>query len=266
MLDDLARNVAGQRSAAGKHVSNRVNQSFGRPGFDEITARAGVQGFENPFAVLIYGHHDDLQGRHHFLEFSDALDAGHPGQFDIHQHHIRFFRGDGLEGFFGRAARDDALDVLEVLEYLQKLFAQPAVILDHGDSFFHRRRDFTIRAGLPFPLELAAGRRKRSSTVVPEPKRLSMSQVPPRSASRRFILISPWPARSPLGAKPHPSSWMHTSSSLSSYAMVSVSSEAPACLITLCTASFTAIVILWRVWLETSMLRGRSRPCSRQGK
>jgi hypothetical protein len=103
-LDNLACNLAGHRRAALVQFVNGFQEFVWRRFLDDVTAGTGGKGLENAVMVLEHGQHHDLKIWQISFKATDAFDAGHAGQLNVHQDHIRGATGNGSQGFFGGTA------------------------------------------------------------------------------------------------------------------------------------------------------------------
>ena len=65
------------------------------------------------------------------------MDAGNPGQLDVHEDDIRFLTRNSLHCLFARAVGADTFDIGKILQDLHQLLSQPGVVFDYSDRLFH---------------------------------------------------------------------------------------------------------------------------------
>ena len=100
--------------------------------FDAICA--GADGVEHAMVVVVDGEDEEVPVGMGGLEEADAIDAGHAGEPDVHEHHLRVACGDGRARFLDRSERPgDAIAGGGIDEEAQP-FADLAVVFDDGDS------------------------------------------------------------------------------------------------------------------------------------
>src|ERR1700722_1664406 len=132
MLHHFPRNMGGYGGAPGRYVTHRVKQLTRRAGFEQIAISPRLEGHKNALAVLVNRDHDNLERWAEPLELGHTLNAGHAGQFDIHEDNIGVLRWDALHCFLAGSKSSDAFEIRSRTQNLHQLIAQLWISFHYG--------------------------------------------------------------------------------------------------------------------------------------
>jgi hypothetical protein len=164
-----AGNARAEHSAAGRDGAKRRADLVGGRALEDIAASTRRQRGEDGVVVIDHGHHEHGGARGDLRCLPRRLDAGGPGQVDVHEHHVGRGLPDGLQGLFGGADRAGHLYPGQGREQPGEAVAEDGMVIDDEDPGHAGNRASTVTPG------------QASRTVT----------VPPSSSARSRMMARP---------------------------------------------------------------------------
>jgi hypothetical protein len=127
---DFSGDVAGNGGSAALDVVDGFEQHGRRARLDEIPVCAGFERTEDALAVFVNREHHDLRLGQDLLELSDAFDAVHAGQIDVHEDDLGFVFGEVFEGGFGAVVMAQAAKALGAVQHAGEGATQLVIVFD----------------------------------------------------------------------------------------------------------------------------------------
>jgi hypothetical protein len=132
-IHDLASDGRGHGGTALVQLLNGLEELGGRAFLDEVAIGTGFQRFEDMVVIFEDGEHHEASVRERSFEPTDAIDAGHSGEVNIHEDDVGFEGGKLCESFFSALACGEALKTWSAFEKKEEGLAFVGAILDEGD-------------------------------------------------------------------------------------------------------------------------------------
>ena len=105
--------------------------------FEQIRRGPGFEALENAVGILMHGQDHQEKFGAAFLEAAHALDAAHPGQAQVHEHHVRLLERQFLQGLLRRTVRAQATETWRPVQNSFQRLARACVVFNNGNLDAH---------------------------------------------------------------------------------------------------------------------------------